>query len=146
MKSTKILTINPQPAGVNQKLVPAKKYNELWDDVKEISDLTNSSDYGFPKSLSFTVFNGLSSSISGGSDTCYASAKDFINGVHYTGSDVLYFAITLAPATPSANSWYTDPRKAYVSAAAGTNVVNVNIYIRQGPSGPIQSVGTYFTA
>ncbi len=146
MKSTKVLTINPIPSGVNQKLVPAKKYNELWDDVARIEKKVFESDYGFPKALSFSVLNGLAVSSGGVGEEVYVSAKNFINGVHYSGKEDLYYAIKLNPDVPLPTDWDTDPSKVFVSATTGDGAVVTDIYIRAGVDGTPQKASTYFLA
>jgi len=99
MISTKITTINPQPSGVNQKLVPAKKYNELWDDVHRLDLKSYVPSIIVDKGLGPTVIqvtlSPVSVGLSGISSAAFGviSADDFLRSIHYVGDRPLIYSI-----------------------------------------------------
>lgn len=99
MKSTKVLTINPIPSGVNQKLVPAKKYNELWEDVYRL-DLRSYQpsiigDKGLGDNVIAISATNIFLSLIGTQLSAYGkiSLSDMLTFVHYTGTRPLTYYI-----------------------------------------------------
>jgi hypothetical protein len=100
MKSTKILTLNPIPSGVNQKLVPAKKYNELWDDVARIELKSYEPSIIVDKGLGDNTIQitgtSVATTLAGTNQLdsyCRVNLSDVLIAIHYTGSAPLIYYI-----------------------------------------------------
>lgn len=144
MKSTKILTLNPIPSGVNQKLVPAKKYNELWDDVARIElksyEPTIIVDKGLGSSILQIICKDLRVTLGGTNaltGLSRVSAFDVLASIHYVGAGPLEYFFRVKGDLVWSSS--TDPSLAYRDL--GCNEVGqqvTEVYVTDGSiSSPI---------